>query len=48
MNSNLGSIVSAKSIINKIEREKELGTYKPTERIKMKKHRSKKWKNGKK
>ena len=48
MNSNLGSIVSVKSIINKIEHEKELGTYNPTERIKMKKHRSKKWKNGKK
>lgn len=48
MNSNLGFIVSIKSIINKIEREKELGTYKPTKKIKMKKHRSKKWKNGKK
>ena len=48
MNSNLGFIVSIKSIINKIEREKKLGTYNPTERIKMKKHLSKKWKNGKK
>lgn len=48
MNYNLGSIVSVKSIINKIEREKELGTYKPAKRINMKKHRSKKWKNGKK